>query len=56
MMLAIQFALLGSAMLALSQVTYQGARYTSANQTAVYNYMLSVGSPTVTSNGGPTLT
>ncbi len=59
MMIAIQFALLGSAMLALNQATYQGARYASvnqsANQSAVYNYMLSIGSPTITSNGGANL-
>jgi hypothetical protein len=59
MVLAIQFALIGSAMLALNQVTYQGARYASVNQGAdrstVYNYMLSVGSPTITSNGGANL-
>jgi hypothetical protein len=60
LVLAIQFALLGSAMLALNQVTYQGARYASVNQradqSAVYSYMLSVGSPTVTSDGGANLT
>jgi len=47
MVLAVQFAILGSAMLALNQVTYEGARYASVNQAAaqaVYNYMLSVGS------------
>jgi len=59
MVLAIQFALIGSAMLALNQVTYQGARYASVNQGAdqstVYNFMLSVGSPTITSNGGANL-
>jgi len=59
MVVAIQFALLGSALLALNQVTYQGARYASVNpstdQTTVYNYMLSVGSPTITSSGGANL-
>lgn len=54
MVLAIQFAMLGSAMLALNQVTYQGARYASVNQSAdqsaVKTYMLSVDSPTITSN------
>jgi hypothetical protein len=56
MVLAIQFELLGSAMLALNQVIYQSARYASVNQSAdqstVYNYMLSVGSPTITPNEG----
>ena len=59
MVLAVQFAILGSAMLALNQVTYEGARYASFSQTAaqatVYNYMLSIGSPTITSNGGTNL-
>jgi hypothetical protein len=59
MVLAIQFALLGSAMLALNQVTYQGARYAavyqSADRSTVYNYMLSVGTPTITSDGGANL-
>jgi type II secretory pathway pseudopilin PulG len=59
MVLAIQFAVLGSAILALNQATYQGARYASVNQSAdqstVYNYMLTVGSPTITSNGGANL-
>jgi hypothetical protein len=59
MVLAIQFAMLGSAMLALNQVTYQAARYAAVNQGAsqstVYSYMLSVGSPTITSKGGANL-
>jgi uncharacterized protein (UPF0333 family) len=59
MVLAIQFALLGSAMLALNQITYQGARYAAVNQSAdqstVYNYMVQYGSPTITSNGGANL-
>jgi hypothetical protein len=60
MVLSIQFAVLGSAMLALNQVTYQAARYASvnpsANQATVYSYMLTVGSPTVTAKGGAYLT
>jgi hypothetical protein len=59
MVLAIQFPLLGSAMLALNQVTYQGTRYASVNQSAdqsaVYSFMLSVGSPTITSDAGANL-
>ena len=60
MVLAVQIALLGSALLALNQVTYQAARYASVNpstnQAAVKSYMLTVGSPTITSNGGANLT
>jgi hypothetical protein len=59
MVLAIQFSLLGSAILALNEVTCQGARYAAINQSAdqptVRNFMLSVGSPTITSNGGANL-
>jgi len=59
LVMAVQFALLGSAALALNQVTYQGARYAavnlSADQSAVYNYMLKVGSPTITSSSGSNL-
>jgi MFS superfamily sulfate permease-like transporter len=59
MVLAVQFAMLGSAVLALNQVTYQGARYASVNQSAsqaaVQSYMLSVGSPTITFGGGANL-
>jgi len=52
----IQFAIIGAAALALGQANYQGARYaavnTSADQTAVKNYMLSVASPTISANSG----
>ncbi len=59
-LLAIQFALIGEAALALGQMNYQGARYAAVNpnadQTAVTSYMVSVGSPTVTTNNGANLT
>jgi Flp pilus assembly protein TadG len=56
----IQFAIIGYAALALGQANYQGARYaainTSANQSAVQNYILSVASPTISANSGSYLT
>ena len=59
-LLAIQFALIGEAALALGQMNYQGARYAAVNpnadQTAVTSYMVSMGSPTVTANNGANLT
>lgn len=59
-LLAIQFALIGEAALALGQMDYQGARYAAVNpnadQTAVTSYMVSTGSPTVTANNGANLT
>jgi len=60
LLVGVQFAIIGSAALALGQVNYQGARYaavnTTANQTAVTSYMLSVASPTISKNSGKYLT
>ena len=60
LVVGIQFAIIGAAALALGQANYQGARYaavnTSANQTAVQNYMLSVASPMISANSGSYLT
>lgn len=57
---AIQFALIGQAALALGQMNYQGARYAAVNTCAdasqVAQYMCSVGSPTITKNNGGNLT
>jgi Flp pilus assembly protein TadG len=57
---AIQFALIGQAALALGQMNYQGARYAAVNTCAqasdVAAYMCSVGSPTITKNSGANLT
>jgi uncharacterized protein (UPF0333 family) len=57
---AIQFALIGQAALALGQMNYQGARYAAVNTCAtasqVADYMCSVGSPTITKNSGSNLT
>lgn len=56
---AIQFALIGQAALALGQMNYQGARYAAVNTCAqasdIADYMCSVGSPTITKNGGASL-
>jgi Flp pilus assembly protein TadG len=57
---AIQFALIGQAALALGQMNYQGARFAAVNVCAqpsdVASYMCSVGSPTITKNSGSNLT
>jgi Flp pilus assembly protein TadG len=56
LLVGIQYAIIGEAALALGQVNYQGARYaslnTTANQSAVQAYMLSVASPTIAANSG----
>ena len=56
---AIQFALIGQAALALGQMNYQGARYAAVNTCAqdqdIANYMCAVGSPTLTKNSGANL-
>jgi Flp pilus assembly protein TadG len=56
LLVGIQFAVIGTAALALGQVNYQGARYaainSSASQSAVQSYMLSVASPIITANSG----
>jgi Flp pilus assembly protein TadG len=53
---AVQLALLGEDALAIGQMNYQGARWAAVNTCAthaqVYQYMLSVGSPSVTKSGG----
>ncbi len=56
LLIGIQFALLGQAALAVSQIAFYGARYASVNpaadQTAVKTQMIAQGSPTIT--GDPT--
>jgi Flp pilus assembly protein TadG len=60
--MAITFAVIGQAALAVSQLAYNGARYAavnptlSANQIASYIKSGSLGSPTITANGGADLT
>ena len=53
---AVQLALIGEDALALGQMNYQGARWAAVNTCAthaeVVQYMLSVGSPSVTKSGG----
>jgi uncharacterized protein (UPF0333 family) len=56
LVVGVQFAIIGAADLALSQVNYQGARYAAVNSTAdqatVQSYMVSVASPTIAANSG----
>ena len=58
--IAVQFAIIGTASLALGQANYQGARYAAVNPTAshsaVQSYMLSVASPMISANSGSYLT
>lgn len=60
LVVGVQFAIIGSAALSLGQANYQGARYasvyTTANQSAVNSYILSVASPTIAANNGAYLT
>jgi Flp pilus assembly protein TadG len=60
MLVGIQFAIIGTASLGLGQVDYQGARYaatnTSASQSAVQSYMVSVASPIIAAGSGQYLT
>ncbi len=60
MVLGIQFAIIGTASLSLGQMNYQGARYaavnTSATESDVKTYMLSVSSPVISAGGGKYLT
>lgn len=53
---AVQLALIGEDALSLGQMNYQGARWAAVNTCATYsdiaNYILSVGSPSVTESGG----
>jgi|GEM_PF-1361838 len=53
---AVQLALIGEDALSLGQMNYQGARWAAVNTCAKYseiaNYILSVGSPSVTESGG----
>ncbi|HUY18059.1 MAG TPA: TadE/TadG family type IV pilus assembly protein [Candidatus Binataceae bacterium] len=57
--LGIQFALLGQAALAVSQLAYQGARYASINPTlsdaAVVTWMRGMASPTIANNNSSVL-
>lgn len=59
LVVGIQFALIGQAALAVSQLSFAGARYasvnTSYNQSQVQDYMVQVGSPTITSHNGANL-
>jgi Flp pilus assembly protein TadG len=56
MLVGIQFAIIGSAALGLSQADYQGARYAATNpsapQSAIQTYMVSVASPIIGANSG----
>jgi Flp pilus assembly protein TadG len=60
LVVGIQFALIGQAALAVSQLSFAGARYASVNtsytQSQIQDYMVQVGSPTITSNSGANLT
>jgi Flp pilus assembly protein TadG len=60
LLVGVQFAIIGAASLGLGQVNYQGARYaavnTSASQSAVRAYMISVASPLISANNGQYLT
>ncbi len=60
LLVGVQFAIIGAASLALGQVNYQGARYaainTSATQSDVKTYMLSVAAPSISANSGSYLT
>jgi hypothetical protein len=60
MAVGLQFAVIGTAALALGQVDYQGARYAavnpSATQSQVQSYMLSSGSPIISVDSGKYLT
>jgi Flp pilus assembly protein TadG len=60
--IAITFAVIGQAALAVSQLAYNGARYAAVNptlstsQVAAYIKSGNIGSPTITGNGGANLT
>ena len=60
MLIGIQYALLGVAVLGLGQANYQGARYAATNPTAsadtVNSYMVSVASPIISTGSGRYLT
>jgi Flp pilus assembly protein TadG len=60
LVVGIQFALIGQAALAVSQLSFAGARYASVNtsytQSQIKSYMVQQGSPTITSNSGANLT
>ncbi|MBF6568765.1 MAG: hypothetical protein IVW54_07815 [Candidatus Binataceae bacterium] len=60
LVVAVQFAIIGEAALALGQANYQGARYAAvnptANQSAVTSYILQNASPTISANNGAYLT
>jgi Flp pilus assembly protein TadG len=60
LVVSVQLAIIGTASLALGQVNYQGARYaavnSSATQSSIQTYMLSVASPMIAANSGQYLT
>jgi Flp pilus assembly protein TadG len=60
MLLGIQYAIIGLAVLGLGQANYQGARYAatnpSATQQAVQTYIVSVASPIISVGSGKYLT
>ncbi|HVA77697.1 MAG TPA: TadE family protein [Candidatus Binataceae bacterium] len=60
LVVGIQYAIIGEAALALGQANFQGARYaavnTSANQSTVQSYMVSVASPLISASNGQYLT
>lgn len=60
LVVGIQYAVIGEAALALGQANFQAARYaavnTSADQSTVQSYMVSIASPVISSSNGQYLT
>lgn len=60
LVVGIQFAIIGTAALALGQVNYEGARYAANNgsdtQAQIQSYMVSVAAPIISANSGSYLT
>jgi len=60
LLVSIQYALIGQAALAVSQIAFQGARWASVNpnadETAIAGFILANGSPTITQGGSSALT
>ncbi|HEV3109533.1 MAG TPA: TadE/TadG family type IV pilus assembly protein [Candidatus Binataceae bacterium] len=59
-LVGIQFAIIGTAALALGQVNYEGARYAANNgtdtQAQIQSYMVSVAAPIISAHSGSYLT